>query len=103
MQFTTPPGGVLLVDETVVKGDVDAILDDARQVWIRRIDESQRKMVADGPAEPDMTLDVIVARLAFNPGNDDSGRPMPTSLAARPDGEDGYLDDEPDRIGDQLW
>ncbi|MGO4956601.1 hypothetical protein ACTQ49_04900 [Luteococcus sp. Sow4_B9] len=104
MQFTTPPGGVLLEDETVVKGAVDVILDEARNVLIRPAGgEEERKIVADGPVEPGMTIDVVVARLAFHPGNDDSGRPMPTSLAVRPSENDGYLDDEPERIGDELW
>lgn len=44
-----------------------------------------------------------MARLARHPGHDDSGRPMPTSLAASSVDGDGYIDDEPIRLGDELF
>lgn len=103
MRFTTPPGGVLLEDDRVIKGDVRIARDVHGVVTIRKVEEEQSFVVADGPAGPELTLDVIMARLAHHPGHDDSGRPMPTSLAATSVDGDGYIDDEPIRLGDELF
>ncbi|GAB2477337.1 hypothetical protein GCM10027030_09620 [Luteococcus sediminum] len=103
MLFTAPPGGILLADETVLRGKLDAVLDAQGHVWVRPVDQEEPRLVADGPVPPGLGIDLVVTRLSIDPGKDDSGRNMPTSLAARPRDDDGYIDDEEDRVGDQLW
>ncbi|GAA1390957.1 hypothetical protein [Luteococcus peritonei] len=100
MQFTTPPGGVLTNQVGAITGDVDARIAEDGTVRIRYLGAEEEYTVAGGRA--DTTLDVVVARLANDPGPDADGNPLATSLATQPVPDDGFIDDEPERLGDQL-